>query len=203
MTPAKLDLTLIRGITFGPIQFLFSSENLGNATVDVATNAFILTDHSLVADQRVRFRSPDGTLPTGVSAAVTYYVLAQGLMSFHFMVSTTLGGSPLVLTDTGTGTLQVLVPADMTGYIPSSEVRDEPNGKLITDLLPVLTDATIGELTIPVIPPDQSILLPADSGLVRAKWDIVFVIPTGERIGPYIAGSFFIKSIITEKAPLA
>lgn len=202
MTPAKLDLTLTRGITFGPIVFLFSSKIVGNATVDISTNAFILTDHGLVADQRVRFRSPDGTLPTGISAAVTYYVLPAGLTAFHFSVSTTQGGSVIDLIDTGTGTLQILLPADLTGYIPSAEVRSEPNGTLILDLLPALSDGDCGEVTIPVIPDNASMSLPADGGSLKAKWDLVFIIPTGERLGPYLAGSFTIKSIITEREPV-
>jgi len=53
----------------------------------------------------------------------------------------------------------------------------------------------------PVISDADSMALPANGGSLKAKWDLVFIIPTGERLGPYLAGSFTIKSIITEREP--
>lgn len=71
-------------------------------TADAGTNLLTSTTHGLVADTPVRFTS-DTTLPAGLAAATTYYVIASGLTADAFKVSTTLGGSEVDLTDAGTG----------------------------------------------------------------------------------------------------
>lgn len=201
MTPATLNLNLTRGITFGPIVFLFSSKVLGIVTVNPGQDFFTCPDHGLTADKAVRFKVTDGELPNGINSSTIYYVIADGLTVDTFKVSETLDGSEVNMSGTGSGTQQVIEPADMTDWIPYAEVRTEPEGALILDLAPVMTNAALGVLTIPAIQDEQTILLPpGTAGKLKCKWDLIFQVPTGERIGPYIAGSFLIKSIITEPA---
>lgn len=201
MIAARLDLTLTRGITFGPIKLYFSSNVVGDVTANPANNTFTLANHGLQHNDRIRFRNLGGTLPAGIDAATTYYVVGTP-PSNSFQISLVADGPTYVFTDAGTGTTQVLEVADLTGWVPDAEVRTDPEGTLIIDLLPTVTDAAIGEVTIPVITDEQSMLLPADGGKLKAKWDFVFVVPSGDRLGPFLAGSFTIKSIITEPTPV-
>lgn len=72
-------------------------------TVTIATPAvFTLADHGLVAGNRVRFATT-GALPTGLTAGAEYYVIATGLTSSTFRVSTTLGGSAVNTTGSQSG----------------------------------------------------------------------------------------------------
>jgi hypothetical protein len=201
MTPATLNLTLTRGITFGPIVFLFSSKILGIVTANPGQNFFTCPAHGIPVDSAVRFKVTGGSLPTGIDAQTIYYIIADGLTVDEFKVSLTVGGSEVDIKSTGTGTQEVIEPADMTGWIPYAEVRTEPEGALVLDLLPEFVYPQYGEVKIPAIQDEQTILLPAGTGgKNKCKWDLIFQVPTGERIGPYIAGSFLIKSIITEPA---
>lgn len=199
MTPATLSLSLTRGITFGPIYLLFSSKVIGEATVDPLSNIWTCPGHGLSVDELVRFQNSGGALPAGINATTTYHVIGAGLNTDQFRVSETLGGSNVIVTDAGTGIQKVLVPADLTDWIPYAEVRSEPEGSLVLNLAPAVTNPPAGVVTIPVIQDEQTILLPSGGAdKFKCRWDLIFQIPTGERIGPFIAGSFTIKSIITE-----
>jgi hypothetical protein len=87
-------------------------------TVVAATNLFTLTAHNFIADQLVQF-STTTTLPAPLVAATGYYVIASGLTVDDFKISTTLGGTELDITTTGTGTHSVgkLKNASSTGTI--------------------------------------------------------------------------------------
>jgi hypothetical protein len=60
----------------------------------------------LVAGDPVQFTTT-GTLPTGLSAGTTYYVISTGLTSGAFEVSATLGGAAINTTGAGSGTHSV------------------------------------------------------------------------------------------------
>jgi hypothetical protein len=201
MTPATLNLTLTRGITFGPILFLFSSKILGVVVASPGQDNFTCPAHGLSVDAAVRFRVTNGVLPDPIDAQTIYYVIASGLTPDNFKVSITQGGSAVDIRNSGSGTQEVIAPADMTDWIPYAEVRTEPESTLVLDLEPELVYPQYGVVRIPAIQDEQTILLPAgNGGKLKCKWDLIFQVPTGERIGPYIAGSFLIKSIITEPA---
>jgi hypothetical protein len=58
--------------------------------------------HGFTAGMTVRFQTiPEGSLPAGLSEATLYYVIATGLVTDGFKVSTTLGGSAVNITATG------------------------------------------------------------------------------------------------------
>lgn len=86
---------------------------------------------------------------------------------------------------------------DITGWTPFAEVRAAPDETLILNLNPVISDATQGIVTIPAIPDEDTVLL-TDG---KYKWDFTMEDPTGDRFGPYIRGSFIIKSKVTQGAP--
>ena len=84
--------------------FLFKVPLLGSnheVTADTA-NLFSSGDaHGLVASDRVEFENLGGALPTGVSAGTLYYVLATGLTTTAFKVSTTDVGTEVDITVAG------------------------------------------------------------------------------------------------------
>lgn len=89
------------------------------------------------------------------------------------------------------------VPFDATGWTPWSEVRSAPDGNLILNLNPFFSNYPGGIITVPAIQDEDTILL-TDG---KYKWDVVLEDPTGQRFGPYIKGSFIIKSKITQGDP--
>lgn len=67
------------------------STSLGTFTVTIASPAvFTLANHGLTENDSVQFTTT-GALPTGLTAGVTYYVIAAGLTSSEFRVSATYG----------------------------------------------------------------------------------------------------------------
>jgi hypothetical protein len=66
-------------------------------STDITNNDIFAKAHGYVADTRVVFW---GTLPTGLSVGTIYYVIATGLATDSFRVSTTSGGAAVDLTGT-------------------------------------------------------------------------------------------------------
>lgn len=62
--------------------------------------------HGYTAGDAVQFFTA-GTLPTGISANTTYYVIASGLTATDFKVSATSGGGAITITGSGSGTIRV------------------------------------------------------------------------------------------------
>ena len=78
--------------------------NLGTFTVTIASPAvFTLNNHGLVEGDPVYFTTT-GALPTGLSANTIYYVIAAGLGTNDFRVSTTRGGSAVNTSGSQSGT---------------------------------------------------------------------------------------------------
>jgi hypothetical protein len=92
---------------------------------------------------------------------------------------------------------ELTIPKDITGWTPWSEVRAQPDDTLILNLAPFISNAVIGEVTIPEVADEVTITL-TDG---KNKWDFTMEDPTGDRHGPYIRGSFIIKSKITQGVP--
>src|SRR6185437_11565385 len=92
-----------QNVPFGFEIQLTTLNHSSTVTVTVASPAvFTWAAHKMVAGQPVQFSST-GTLPTGISPAFTYYVVAPTTNTFE--VSTSPGGSPIAVTGAGTGTL--------------------------------------------------------------------------------------------------
>lgn len=64
-------------------------------------------------------------------------------------------------------------------------------GKAI-DLEPTITNAATGQVTIDFTAAETS-----DFKTGEQQWDMVFQKPTGEKLGPYIAGTIFVKDTVT------
>jgi hypothetical protein len=83
-----------------------------------------LTSHGFVADDVIGFTvSIGGALPTGISAAAHYFVLSSGLGTDDFKIASEIGGTPIVISDSGSGTFSV---GKVTGRAGDSDFRIVP-----------------------------------------------------------------------------
>lgn len=73
------------------------------ATATAATDLFTATAHGLAAGDQVQFSAISA--PNGVTAGLTYYVIASGLTANAFKVSTTAGGATIDVTADSTVTV--------------------------------------------------------------------------------------------------
>lgn len=82
----------------------------GTVTITNATPAvFTANAHGLVAGDRVFFQTT-GSLPTGLSTGTVYFVIAAGLTTNAFEVSTSFGGAALNTSSAGSGTHTFVSP---------------------------------------------------------------------------------------------
>jgi len=76
---------------------------VAGVTVTVATPAvFTLTNHGFVAGQQIRLTTT-GALPTGLDTSTAYYVIATGLTTSAFQVSTSYAGTAVNTSGTQSG----------------------------------------------------------------------------------------------------
>ncbi|MDR3464222.1 MAG: hypothetical protein P4L76_18110 [Beijerinckiaceae bacterium] len=85
-------------LTRGPLWSQASGVSISIATPAVIT----WNGHGLVAGQPIIF-STTGTLPTGLTAGTVYYVIAAGLATNTFEISTSVGGAAVNTTGSQTG----------------------------------------------------------------------------------------------------
>jgi hypothetical protein len=87
-------------------------------------------------------------------------------------------------------------PVDLTGLIPKAEVKRSSSADVTLDLNPSVTNAAIGEITIPSISSDDT----RDFDFKGTfRWDLVLENVAGDRFGPYITGPFVVSDNITQK----
>lgn len=76
----------------------------GTATITIASPAVItFNSHGLTFNDSIQFTT-SGSLPTGISASTTYYVIAAGLTTNAFEISATLAGSAINTSGSQSGT---------------------------------------------------------------------------------------------------
>lgn len=110
------------------------SDALGNPTITIASPAvIILTSHGLTANDIVVFTT-SGTLPTGITAGVSYYVLSTGLTANAFEISATAGGTAINTSgsQSGTHTLTRVTPMALSGNSNTNDALVGDN----TDITP-------------------------------------------------------------------
>lgn len=83
----------------------------GAVTVTIASPGVItFANHGLVANQQVVFSS-NGALPTGISAAVMYYVVGASITTNTFQISATINGAAINTSGTQSGTQTFIAPS--------------------------------------------------------------------------------------------
>ena len=114
-----------------PALAAFLLETVGAVTITVASPAvFTATNHRLVAGDRV-YLTTTGALPTGLATYTVYYVIAAGLSSTTFQLSTTSGGSAIVTSGTQSGTHTLVYSPYETGAVSSSSFKLPDNGDYV------------------------------------------------------------------------
>ena len=83
------------------------------------------------------------------------------------------------------------VAVDITGWSVSAEAQGVQYGHKF-DLLPVITDATNGVITMYMTDEQTALLNPADY-----TWDMLFENDSGEKLGVYIEGSLSLGTSVT------
>lgn len=97
-------------------------------TVTIASPAVVTAaGHLLRAGEAVTF-STTGSLPTGLTAGATYYVIATGLTADTFQVSTTLGGAAVNTSGSQTGTHTLDKQRAVTYTLAGGGVVNDPSG---------------------------------------------------------------------------
>jgi hypothetical protein len=85
-------------------------------------------------------------------------------------------------------------PTPLTGCQAFAQVRVRPGAAPVADLLPQITDALGGVVTIPKLTDEQTLALPRGN----FGWDLVVQDASGDRLGPYVAGPLIITDIVTQ-----
>ena len=78
---------------------------------------------------------------------------------------------------------------NITGWTAYALVRVAPQRHVVIDLAPIITNGAQGETTISFEDEDTKLWPPGEF-----VWDFVLERPTGERLGPFLAGTFIIKT---------
>lgn len=101
-----------------------------NVTISIATPGVVTwANHGFQAGQPVMFTDDDGTLPDGLQAGVTYYVVEDGLTENAFSVAAAAGGTPIDTTGTTDGTIVATAPpAGMTDLFQGFATDGERSG---------------------------------------------------------------------------
>lgn len=104
-----LTLCLMDAATAGTVRHVLpmvtgSYKNFAvHTATDITNNDIGCPVHGFVANDVVRFFAVGGTLPTGLATDTRYFVIATGLATDTFRVSTTQGGAALDITAAGAG----------------------------------------------------------------------------------------------------
>lgn len=88
--------------TLRAIGFLDADPPIFGVNDDTTTEDIVAPAHGLSTDQRVYvLAAPGAPIPTGLSENTAYFVLAAGLTTDHFRLSTTSGGAAVNITAKG------------------------------------------------------------------------------------------------------
>ena len=145
--PSTLNLTVLQDSTFE--QDLVITEAAKAATLNDATNLITSPCHGLVAGDRVAVAVVDGEMPCGLVAGEAYYVLASGLTSNAFKLSSSSGGSEIdftVLTTAATYLIGKVI--DLTTYTFDSDIRSNFGEALAGTFVCTATGPAAGRLRL-------------------------------------------------------
>ncbi len=203
--PGTLPLSIIRGIEFeGAILRLSDQDaNLTGTLFPAVGGTFALTGHFGGYDFYVHAGAPSTFLY--FNAAAASYVIAR-LLTTAALTDYWSPTSPIIDDPTGTynphgantGTATVTDhPVDLTGLTPEADVKRTSGSSVALDLNPSVTNAAIGEITIPPMSTTET----QDLDFVGTfNWDLVLRDGGGGRTGPYVKGPFLVSDNITQPA---
>jgi hypothetical protein len=199
-----LPITIIRGIDFDGIILQCRDDSVAvSGTLSPAVSGTYIPSGT--------FGNYQLYILSGAPATFLYFNLSVG--SYIIARTLTTGGisnywtpaAPITTpsgtylpqgTNTGTATVTDH-PVDLTGYGVQAVVRRTDKAELYMDLMPSITDAVNGEITIPPISNYDTNDLPYPGTF---KWDLILTIGI-ERFGPFIKGPVTVLDNITQISP--
>ena len=158
----------------------------GTCTISNASPGVITITNTCAANDQVVFTTT-GTLPTGLTAGTTYFVISAGLSSSVFEVSATLGGAAINTSSAGSGT--------HTATIEHLLATDTNNGTFVCE-----TDTSNMALSDLVEFRIYTITL-SGGALVQAwKWPFQNVQINNHKLFPPVASDQSIKFMVKQLA---
>ena len=128
--PSSLSATRATTAALGNVKLTTSPfTSIGVCTITIASPAVIsFTAHGLIAGDSVQFTTT-GTLPTGFTAGVDYYVIAAGLTANAFELALTVGGAAINTSGSQSG-IQTLIRTTPFAVTPEDS-KLNPVGTLL------------------------------------------------------------------------
>lgn len=108
----------------------------GTCTISNASPAVVSMTNTAAANDMVVFTTT-GTLPTGLTAGATYFIISAGLSGSQFEVSATKGGSAINTSGAGSGTHTATIehvldePTTAATYVSSVDTVNMVLGDLV------------------------------------------------------------------------
>lgn len=125
------------------------NSTLGTVTMTIAApTVATLTSHGLILNDSIKF-STTGTLPTGVTAGVTYFILSSGLTANAFQFSATRGGTAITTTGSQTGTHTLVKTVATTLSSNDPKVNNTVSTTQISSTNPVVDALSMTGLITP------------------------------------------------------
>ena len=174
--PATYDITILQNATWrGSFRATQNRQALTSITIAGTTPTFNVPCHGLTATTKVVFTGGDD-IPCGLSLNTVHYVIAAGLTTGAFQVSTSSGGSTISVTGTASGDFYVATPLDITGYTIDADVKGLITNSGVGTFTPTITSATDGAFELMMSPATALAIEVGSYG-----WDISLTQSGGER----------------------
>jgi len=153
MISAELALEIMQAGTFNmDVQLL---QNVRPVQLAAGSDVFTLRCHGFSAGDLVGFQSSAGTFPCGLAGVAGFYVIASGLTTNEFRVSTTSGGSSVGISPIAqdlTGIEYTVGRAvNVTGATFDADIKSTISGALVASFTVNTTNALAGivRMTLP------------------------------------------------------
>lgn len=85
-------------------------------------------------------------------------------------------------------------PFPLTGWTAEAQARAQAGGAIIVDLVPGISNAAQGIVSLSEFADEATNLWP----LGNYFWDVLLVNPSGKVYGPFVAGRFVVKPLISQ-----
>jgi hypothetical protein len=174
--PGNYDITVLQNGTWREV-FRATSE-VKPVTINTNTSVFTSDCHKLLAGDKVYIAatSSGSTLPCNFDTNAVYFVIASGLATSDFRISTTISGSSIALSGTASGTFSVSKPVDLTSYTIDADIKELLDYQEIATFATSIVDASSGLFEL-LLAPSTS----ADLEVGNYGYDISLTAPNGDR----------------------
>jgi hypothetical protein len=172
--PATYNFSLLQNSTWkAQFRITQNKKEVTSVLTTATVPTFTVACHGLAAGAKVVFT---GSSTCGLSENVVYYVIADGLTSNAFRVSTTSGGSSVTIGGTFGSALYVSVPIDITSYIIDADIKDTDTLVQVATFTTSILAATDGLAELAISPATTLGLTPD-----VYVYDVSLTSPGGER----------------------